>query len=52
MPPKRGKAPAAKGPPAEHKTIGQLTSHIRNKQKREETYGKLKHKKKVRYLST
>lgn len=34
-------------PIAEAKSIGQLTSHIRNKQKREEAYGKLKHKKKV-----
>lgn len=44
---KRGKAPAAKGP-GEKKTIGQLTSHIRNKQKRGEEYAKLKHKQKVR----
>ena len=34
-------------PPAQTKSIGQLTSHIGNKQKRSETYAKLKHKKQV-----
>ncbi len=36
--------PVQKGPA----TIGQQTSHIRNKQVRSELYAKLKHKKKVR----
>ncbi len=46
---KRGAPGTSKQPTpiAEAKSIGQLTSHIRNKQKREEAYGKLKHKKKV-----
>lgn len=33
---------------AELASIGQLTSHIANKQRRSEEYGKLKHKKEVR----
>ena len=33
---------------AEPASIGQLTSHIANKQRRSEEYGKLKHKKEVR----
>ena len=44
--PKPGRAPAAKSP-TEKKTIGQLTSGIRNKQKRGEEYAKLKHKQQV-----
>ena len=44
--PKPGKAPAAKSP-IEKKTIGQLTSGIRNKQKRGEEYAKLKYKQQV-----
>jgi hypothetical protein len=33
--------------PTDTKSIGQLTSHIANKQKRSEAYAKLKHKKQV-----
>lgn len=42
----KSKGPRAP-PPAQTKSIGQLTSHIGNKQKRSETYAKLKHKKQV-----
>ena len=34
-------------PSAEPASIGQLTSHIANKQKRSDAYAKLKHKKQV-----
>ncbi len=45
---RRGSGKAeAKAKPADAKTIGQLTSHIRNKQKRSETYAKLKSQQKV-----
>ena len=47
--PKPGRAPAATSP-TERKTIGQLTSGIRNKQKRGEEYAKLKHKQQVSCL--
>lgn len=40
--------PALAVKPVETKSIGQLTSHIANKQKRSEAYAKLKHKKQVR----
>ncbi len=38
-------------PPVEKPTVGQLTSHIGNKQVRSEAYGKLKAAKKVRAAS-
>lgn len=44
--PKPGRASAAKSP-TEKRTIGQLTSGIRNKQKRGDEYAKLKHKQQV-----
>lgn len=46
---KSGPATAAAAAPAA--TIGQQTSHIKNKLVRSETYAKLKHKKKVRGLA-
>ena len=46
----KGRSTGPKAAPGPSKSIGQLTSHIGNKQKRSETYAKLKHKKQVRAL--